>query len=347
MTRKRFSVVAAAIMMGVTVFGSHEAHAADFYKDKTFRFIVGYSPGGGYDTYTRLLARYFSKYVPGNPTTMVQNMTGAGSLISTNYIARRAKPDGLSGAVFNNSLIVQRSLGDKQVNVAFEKLGYVGAPSKGEVVCMMMAFTGKTTLKDVLASKEPINMGATRAGSTGYDIPTIMNKVMGTKFKFITGYRGTATIRLALESREIDGFCSQWESMRVTARSMLDAKGAQKLVPFIIDSHSYQDPESKNLPLFKDEIKGKKGLQIYSSCAAQMVFQRMLTVPPGTPKDRLGILRKAYESTVKDTQMLAEAKRAKLVVSYVSGPEVERLVDNIINMPSHVKESLSFLIKRK
>ena len=130
---------------------------------------------------------------------------------------------------------------------------------------MMMAFTGKTTLKDVLASKEPITMGATRAGSTGYDIPTIMNKVMGTKFKFITGYRGTATIRLALESREIDGFCSQWESMRVTARSMLDAKGAQKLVPFIIDSHSYQDPESKNLPLFKDEIKGKKGLQIYSS----------------------------------------------------------------------------------
>ncbi|MCY4487898.1 MAG: hypothetical protein OXF11_12415 [Deltaproteobacteria bacterium] len=344
MTRKGLSFLAAAIIVGATLFAAPKGHAEDFYKGKTFRFIVGFSPGGGYDTYTRLIARYFGKYVPGNPTTLVQNMTGAGSLISANYIGRRAKPDGLSGAVFNNSLIVQSALGDKKAGaVPFDKMEWVGAPSRGEIVCMMMAFTGKTTWKDVINSKEPIKIGATRAGSTGHDIPAILNKAMGTKLKIITGYRGTATIRLALEGREVDGFCSQWESMRVTARGMLDAEGDQKLVPFVIDSHSYPDPEIQKIPLFKD-VLNEEGLKLYNSWAFQMAFQRMLALPPGTPKDRLEILRKAYAKTLKDPQMLAEAKKAKLVVTPVSGPEVKRLVDGILNMPPEVRESLSFLV---
>ena len=291
MTRKGLSFLAAAVILGSALYAAPEARAEDFYKGKTFRFIVGFSPGGGYDTYTRLIARYFGKYVPGNPTTLVQNMTGAGSLISANYIGRRAKPDGLAGAVFNNSLIVQAALGDKKAGaVPFDKMEWAGAPSKGEIVCMMMAFSGKTTWKDVINSKEPIKIGATRAGSTGHDIPAILNKAMGTKFKIVTGYRGTATIRLALEGREVDGFCSQWESMRVTARGMLDAEGDQKLVPFVIDSHTYPDPEIQSIPLFKD-VLNKEALELYNSWAFQMAFQRMLALPPGTPKDRVKILQ--------------------------------------------------------
>ena len=291
--------------------------------------------------YTRLIARKFSKYIPGNPTTLVQNMTGAGSLISANYIARRAKPDGLTVAVFNNSLMVQKALGDKTVKVAFEKLEYVGAPSKGEVVCRLHRENHPGQGAQL---QGPINMGSIRAGSAGYDIPVIMNKTMGTNFKLISGYGGTATIRLALESHEVDGFCSQWESMRVTARSMLDAEGGQKLVPFIIDSHSYQDPETKNLPLFKDVIKSKEGLQIYQSWAAQMAFQRALVLPPGTPKDRLGFYEKRLRTS--DPDLLAEAEKAKVVVTYVSGPEVVKRVNDILNMPQHVKESLSFLVRK-
>ena len=346
MTRKGLSFLAAAIILGAALYATPEARAEDFYKNKTFRFIVGFSPGGGYDTYTRLIARYFGKYVPGNPTTLVQNMTGAGSLISATYIGRRAKPDGLSGAVFNNSLIVQKALGDKKAGaVPFEKMEWAGAPSKGEIVCMMMAFSGKTTWKDVINSKEPIKIGATRAGSTGHDIPAILNKAMGTKFKIVTGYRGTATIRLALEGREVDGFCSQWESMRVTARSMLDAEGDQKLVPFVIDSYSYPDPEIQNIPLFKD-VLNKEALQLYNSWAFQMAFQRMLALPPGTPKDRVKLLQTAYAKTLKDPQLLAEAKKSKVLITPVSGAEVEKLVDGIINMPQHVRESLSFLVRK-
>ncbi len=337
----------AALLLGATLLVCPAAHAEDFYKGKSFRFIVGFAPGGGYDTYTRLIARHFGKHVPGNPSTLVQNMTGAGSLISANYISRRAKPDGLTGAVFNNSLVVQRALGDTKVKVPFEKLEWVGAPSQGELVCLIMAYTGKTTWEAVRDSKEPIRMGTSRAGSTSYDIPLILNKVAGTNFEVITGYTGTATTRLAMEKGEVAGLCSQWESMRVTARSQLDAEGSQKLVPYVIHSRTYQDPELKGLPLFKDVIKSEEGLAIYNSWASQMDFQRSLALPPGTPKDRVKILREAYGKTLKDPKLLAEAKKAKIVITHVPGGDVEKLVSKIVNMPPDVKERLEFLIKRK
>ena len=133
--------------------------------------------------------------------------------------------------------------------------------------------------------------------------------------------------------------------MRVTARGMLDAEGDQKLVPFVIDSHTYPDPEIQNIPLFKD-VLNKEALELYNSWAFQMAFQRMLALPPGTPKDRVAILQKAYAETLKDPQMLAEAKKSKILITPVSGAEVEKLVDGIINMPQHVRESLSFLVRK-
>ncbi len=331
-----------------TLCASTPALGEEFYKGKTLQFVVGFSPGGGYDTYTRLIARHISKYIPGNPTPIVQNMTGAGSLIAANYIAKRARPDGLAGAIFNNSLIVQRSLGDKNIKIDFQKMGWVGAPSQGELVCMIMGFTGVKTLKDVLNTKKILKMGATRAGSTGHDIAAIMNKTMGTKFKIITGYRGTATIRIALESREVDGFCSQWESMRVTARSLLDNEGDSKLIPYIIHTRSFKDdPELKGLPLFRDAIKGKKNLEIFESWASQMAFQRPLALPPGVPKDRLTTLRKAYAKTLRDPQLLKEAKKSKILITAVSGQKVAELVTQIMQMSDKVKDSLSFLVRKK
>ena len=134
--------------------------------------------------------------------------------------------------------------------------------------------------------------------------------------------------------------------MRVTARSMLDAKGEDKLIPFII-SERWEDPEVKDLPLFKDAIKDPKKFAIYRAWEAQMDFQRPLTVPPGIPKERLAILRKGLAETLKDPQLLAEAKKSKLVVTAVSGEKTENLVDEILSMPAEVKQSLSFLVRRQ
>lgn len=321
------------------------ARAEDFYKGKTVRFIVGQAPGGGYDTYVRTIARHINKHIPGQPSIIVENMEGAGSLISANYVYKQASKDGLTVVIFNNSLVVQSALGDPRIKMDFRKLGWVGAPSVGVPVCMVMGFTGLKTLDDVLKTKLPLKVGATRAGSAGYDMPLILNKTLGTKFEVISGFSGTATTRVALQKREINAFCSQWESMRVTARAMLDAKGDDKLIPFIMGDR-WDDPEVKDLPLLKDVIKDPKKYAIYRAWASQMDFQRPLTVAPGTPKDRLAILRTALAQTLKDPELLEDAKKSKLVITAVSGEKTEKLVDEVLSMSPEAKDSLSFLVRK-
>ena len=336
----------AMVLLIALTFASSVAYAEDFYKGKTVRFVVGVAPGGGYDTYTRMIARHITRYIPGNPAAVVENMEGAGGLVVANFLYKRATPDGLTIAIFNNSFVVQKGLGDPRIAVDFRKLGWIGAPSVGVPMCMVMGFTGLKTLDDVLKYKKPLKVGATRAGSTGYDLPLILNKALGTNFEVISGYTGTATTRVALQTRELQAFCSQWESMRVTARAMLDAPGDDKLIPFIM-SEKWEDPEVKDLPLFKDVIKDPKQYAIYRGWASQMDFQRPLSVPPGTPKERIAILRKGLADALKDPALLEEAKKSKLVITSVSGEKTEKLVDEILTMPADVKESLSFLVRKK
>jgi tripartite-type tricarboxylate transporter receptor subunit TctC len=327
-------------------FNLRPALAEDFYNGKTIRFVVGVAAGGGYDTYARTVARHISRHIPGNPATVVENMTGAGGLVAANYLYKQAKPDGLTTAMFNNSLVVQKGLGDPRIRIDFRKMGWIGAPSVGVPVCMVMGFTGLKTLDDVLKYNKPLKAGATRAGSTGYDLPLILNETLGTNFEVVSGFTGTATTRVALQKHELEAFCSQWESMRVTARSMLDAPGDDKLIPFIV-SERWEDPEVKDLPLFKDAIKDPKKYAIYRAWASQMDFQRPFSVPPGTPKERIAILRKGLADTLKDPELLKEAKKSKLVVTPVSGEKTQELVDEILSMPADVKQSLAFLVRKQ
>ena len=338
--RNALAWVCALVLLPLATAGGE-----DFYKGKTVRFIVGQAAGGGYDTYVRMIARHISKHIPGNPATNVENMEGAGSLIAANHVFKQANRDGLTVVNFNNSLVVQNALGDPRIKIDFRKLGWVGAPSVGAPVCMVMGFTGLKTLADVLAYQKPLKAGATRAGSAGYDLPLILNQTLGTKFEVVSGFTGTATTRVALQKREINAFCSQWESMRVTARAMLDASGEDKLIPFIINE-KWEDPEVRDLPLFKDAIKDPKKYGIYRAWASQMDFQRPLTVAPGTPKERLAILRKGLSDTLKDPALLEEAKKSKLVITAVSGEKTEKLVDEILTMSPEAKESLAFLVRK-
>src|ERR671914_212114 len=166
-----------AVLVGLAI-PLRTALAEDFYKGKTIRFIVGVAAGGGYDTYARMVARHISRHIPGNPETVVENMTGAGGLVAANHLYKQATPDGLALAMFNNSLVVQKGLGDPRIRIDFRKLGWIGAPSIGVPVCMVMGFTGLKTLDDVLKYKKPLKVGATRAGSTGHDLPLILNKTL-------------------------------------------------------------------------------------------------------------------------------------------------------------------------
>ena len=324
-------------------------HGADFYKGKTIRLVVGAPPGGGYDAYTRLTARYIGKYVPGNPAVVVINRPGAGTLIAAHYVAGKSKPDGLTVGIWNSSMALREALGDRGVKIRHQDVGWVGAPGTETLTCAFMGFSGIRTFEDVMRSKKPIKMGATRAGSNTVDLPTIMNKYLGTNFKVISGYRGVAPIRLAMQSGEVDGFCSGWEPIRGTARAMLDAKGDAKLVPVIIHRR-WDEPEVKDLPTFSEVFKQKGGAQalaIYQAYLGPTQFMRPLAVPPGTPAGRLATLRKAFASTVKDKQFLADAKRSKLVISPVTGERVEQHVEEIFSMSPEAKKSLGFLVRKK
>jgi tripartite-type tricarboxylate transporter receptor subunit TctC len=344
MSKKFLCLVKLVIGLTFVVGASATALGEEFYKGKTILFIVGYFPGGGYDTYTRAVARHISKYIPGNPTPIVQNMTGAGSLIAANYIYRKAKPDGLTVGVCNSGHVLSQALGDRSVKFKGDKFGWIGAPVRGLPTCAVMGFTGLNTLKDVLNSKKPLKMGALPRGGTTNDLPRILNLTLGTKFEVILGYRGTPTIRIAMQRREVDGACWSWESMRVIARAVLDAKGDDKLIPFLTHGDS-QDPEVKDHPRITEVIKGKENRAIVNAWLLQHNFQRPLMLPPGTPNERLSILRKAYKATLEDPEFLAEAKKSKLVIDYVSGDEIEKFVDQILAISPETKKSLQFLVE--
>lgn len=315
----------------------------EFYKDKTIRFVVGFAAGGGYDLAARVVGRHMSNHIPGNPTIVVENMTGAGSLIAANYTYKSAKPDGLFVGIWNGAHVLRLAMGDKRVLFDPRKLGWIGAPTLGTPVCGIMAYTGLKSLKDVVAANREIKVGATAPGSTYDDLPQILNRTIGTKFKVITGYEGTGTILVAMRRKEVEGGCWTWESMRTTARAMLDAKGDEKLIPWLIHSR-WEDPEVKDLPLIPEILKGEDNIAMYKAWSAPYQFQRPFTVPPGTPKDRLQLLRKAFADTLKDPEFIAEAKKVKFETTYVSGEQVEKLVDNVMSITPRAKELLDFLM---
>ncbi|MGB7946814.1 MAG: tripartite tricarboxylate transporter substrate-binding protein [Candidatus Binatia bacterium] len=315
----------------------------DFYNGKSLRFIVGYAPGGGYDTYTRAIARHIGRFIPGNPSAVVENMEGAGSLLAANYMFNKADPDGLTVGNFNSGMVTQQALGSRGVRFDGHKFGWIGAPVKGFPACMIMGFTGLRTLDDVLKNSAKLKFAGTRAGASGVDLPHIMNELMGTKIKVITGYRGTSATRLAMRKREADGICSGWESMRVTARAMLDAQGDDKLIPFIINGH-VEDPEVRSLPQFTDVLKGEENIKAFKTWANQYEFQRPLVVPPNTPKERLQTLRTAMQKTLTDPQFLAEAKSSKMLIDNVTGTDVEHIVEEVLSISPQIKKKLQFLV---
>jgi tripartite-type tricarboxylate transporter receptor subunit TctC len=316
--------------------------ANDFYKGKTIRFVVGLAPGGGYDLSARTVGRHMGKHIPGNPTIVVENMTGAGSLISANYTFNSAKPDGLFIGIWNSALVLRQALGDKAMRFDARKFGWIGAPTKGTPHCSIMAHTGLKSLKEILAANREIKMGSTGPGSTYDDTPRILNQTIGTKFKVVSGYEGTGPILVAMRRKEIDGGCWGWESARTTARNLLDATGEEKLVPFLIHRRE-PDPEVKDLPLIPEVIKGEDNLSAYRTWAGTYEFQRPFTVPPGTPKERLQLLRKGFADTMKDPEFVAEAKKAKLEITYVSGEEVDQYVNQVLSITPKARELLDFL----
>ena len=339
---RSFAYLAIPLWLNLQLGNYQLAVAQDFYKDKTIRFIVGQAAGGGYDAYTRTIARYMGKYISGGPTTIVDNVTGAGSLVAANYLYNNAKPDGLTIGNWNSALVFNQAMGDVNVKFDARKFGWIGAPSKSVPVCLIMGFAGPKTMDEIVKSGKTLRMGGTGPGSHSIDMPLMLNKMLGTKFTVVSGYQGTAQIKIALQRREVDGHCTNWDSVLATQKDLLDNKGDERMIPFILHAR-VNEPEGKGVPLVSEAVKDETNLRAYRVYMAQMEYSRPLTVAPNTPKERLEILRHAFKATLADSDYLSQATKLKLDIQHVSGEEAEKWVGEVLSISPKMKEELKYL----
>jgi tripartite-type tricarboxylate transporter receptor subunit TctC len=338
----RVSAVAIGLL-ALTLAGSPPAHGQSFFEGKTVRLIVGLAPGGGFDTYARLVARHLGKHIPGNPTVVVENMTGAGGLISANHLYRVARPDGLSLAHMPGTLLLGQILGQPGIEFDARKFEYIGATVKEEVVCSVTRASGVTSVEQLMAAKTPLKIGAVAPGAPTDNTPRILKAALGLPIQVVTGYKGTAEIRLAAESGEVAGACWAWESMRATWRKALDAGEA---LP-ILQVTPKPLPDLPRVPLAISMAKTDEARRLIQvGIQDGSAYSRPFLAPPGTPKDRVHVLRKAFQAALSDTALLAEADKTKLTLDPVSGEELEKLIAGLFTLDPAFVEKLKTVLYR-
>jgi tripartite-type tricarboxylate transporter receptor subunit TctC len=299
-----------------------------FYKGQTVRIIVGASAGGGYDTYSRTIARHIGKHIPGNPTFVVENMPGAGFLISANYMYKVAKPDGLTIGHFIGGLFLQQLLGKPGIEFDAAKFEYIGVPTQDNYVIGVSKKTGISTIDNWLKSKTVVKLGGVGAGSATDDIPKVLMPTIGLPAQLVSGYKGTADVRLAYNNGEVQGVCNSWQSFTATWPNELKSDMA-----IVLQTTAKSHPELTKVPLAISYAKTDEAKNLIRSLVHSVgPAARPYLLPPGTPKDRLMTLRGAFMATMKDPEFLADAKKAKLDINPLDGEELEQNVHEVFKL---------------
>jgi tripartite-type tricarboxylate transporter receptor subunit TctC len=321
------------------------AHAQEpFFKGKTIRIVVGFSAGGGYDLYARAIARHMGQHIPGNPTIVVENMAGAASMISANHVYKVAKPDGLTIGHFIGGLFLQQILGRQGIQFDARKFEYLGVPIKDTYCIGLTKASGITSLESWLAAKTPVKIGGTAPGSATDDIPAVLQAALGLPLQVVSGYKGTADIRLAADSGEVAGFSTGWESFKSTWRKALETGDAFIAVQAVAKPH----PELPKVPLAINYAKTEEARKLIEVGAHDPgTLARPFVLPPGTPKDRVQLLRNAFMSTFNDPGFLAETKKSNLDIGPVSGDDIAKTVETLFRLPAPVVERLKKILLPK
>lgn len=317
--------------------------AAPFYEGKTMRIIVATSAGGGFDTYSRTLARHMGKHIPGHPTIIVENMPGAAFMIGTNYLYNQAKPDGLTIGNWIGTLVPAQVMGRQGIQFDVRKFAYIGAPVKNHDLCLLSKASGVATAEQWMAAKSPVKMGATPPGATPYDMAAIVKEATGLPMQLVAGYKGTADIRVAVEGGEVHGLCGlSWASAKVTWKKPLESG----LVKIILQNTPKAHPDLPDVPLSINLAKTDMGRKlIKAGIQDTSAITYLYALPPGTPKDRVQTLRRAMQETIKDPGFLAETTKANLDLDPVTGEEIEKIVAEFFNLDQAVISKLKEILK--
>jgi tripartite-type tricarboxylate transporter receptor subunit TctC len=319
----RTALALAAMLAAVTAPAFAKAEtAADFYKGKTVTLIAGFPPGGGYDTYVRVLARHYGRFIPGQPNVIASNMPGAGSLTAANNIYAKYAPDGLALAMFASSAAMEPLIGNKSALFDPAKFSWLGSMSQDVAYCGVWQHPGGATTFDEMLTKETIIGGGAPAAIT-YQHPMVLKNTLRANFKVIQGYKGTRDINIAMQRGEVNGTCGMFGSS-VNAQFGAEVKdGRMKL---FIQMGSKRSDAFGKIPSVFDYAKTDEERAILQFHFGQLLLGRPLAGPPGIPADRLAVLRKALFETMKDPQFMAEATKAGLDIDPVTPEEVMALL---------------------
>src|SRR5262245_60084449 len=303
---------------------------ANCYEGKTIRIIVGFSPGGGYDALARMLSRHMPKYIPGQPSILVENMTGAGSLLAANHIFKVAKPDGLTMGHFSGGFAYRQVMGQPGIEFDVQKFVFVGAVARDESAIALTKASGVNSMEKWFAAKTPMKLGTTGPGAFGTDnVIKVLKAALNLPIQVISGYKGTADIRLAAEGGEIDGSKWGWDSMRGTWQKAIESG----TVVVVLQTVPKPFPDLPQVPLAIDFAKTADAKQLIEyGIHYPSKITKTLALPPGTPADRAQILQKALQETVKDPDFIAEADKAKIGLAPVTADDMRKTVEGIFKL---------------
>lgn len=329
----------AALALAAPLGGFLPAQADDiaaFYQGRDLSLIEGFNVGGGADLYTRIIAKHLAGHIPGHPNVVVHNMPGAGSMNAANHVFNLSPRDGSEIGLFAGSITVDPVIGGVPSQYDSRKFNWLGAPAAESDVCIASKKSAIKTFADVFKRE----MVTGTAGTSTYDFPIVLNSLLGTKFKLVKGYNGSSGLRLAYERGEIDGFCG-------LGLDSLHSLGITKDNATILLQTSLKgDPRLTGVPLVADYAKTAETRQIFKLIFGWLVMDRPLAAPPGTPPERVAVLRDAFDRTMDDPSFRADLATSSLSFSPMRGSEIASFIDEAYRTPAEVARKAAQLLGR-
>jgi tripartite-type tricarboxylate transporter receptor subunit TctC len=336
-------------VLALVLFSTANAPAqAPFYQDKTMRIVAGYGAGSVDDAWTRLIARYLGKYIPGNPNIIVQNMPGAGAMIAANYVYKVAKPDGLTLGGIRAGLYFDQLVKRKEVQFDWTRFTWLGTPTQVEQIIYIRANTPYKTIQDVRKAAVPPKCGATGTSSTGYYTGNLIEETLGAKFITLTGYRDGPEVDLAVEREEIH--CRGISLETLFGREPLVGWHKNGFVRVLVQTGKKRDPRLPDVPtlweLMNEYKTPEAGRRLATIILAVGAFGRPYVSTPDLPPERAKTLQAAFKKTLFDPEFQAQAKERRLEIEPVAGEELAVLAREVIAQPADVIERMRQLLEK-
>ena len=335
------------ILLLISLWLSTEVQAqTPFYQGKTITLIVGSGAGTAYDIYARLLGSYVGKYLPGNPTVVVQNMPAAGGMVAANFVYGVAKPDGLTIASINPAHYFNQLQGNKEVKFDWPKFTWIASSDKSEHMLYMRTDAPYKTIQDVRKAAEPPKCGATGTGTSGHYVPRMLEETLGTKFNIVTGYAGGNEIDLATERNEV--VCRAFTTAAYFAREPYHTWRKTNFVRVLLQTGRKRDPQLPDVPRLSELMDQFKTPDLGRRVATVMLgsgeLGRPIVASPSLPADRVKLLREAFMKSMSDPALLEEAKQKRLEITPVGGEELAKIARDVIEQPPDVVERIKKIL---